>query len=414
MLDFIRAGIEDYSTWLIVFRFIGLAIAAGSSIWATVSELTVKEHDGRKRLTRSGVIAIGLTISGLVVSIVFEDLQRRNAAREQAARVIAEAQRTNEVILATQPLTSAVVQLQFSSANDSLRKAVMQGKREIRKNANESQGGSTPIPLDAMDYDWVLLPIVSFLAHPGTVTVKAPPEGVTAKPESRKSKSTRRKKRNDKEEADEGDDRETERAFQQAEHAVAAIVLIPLDDAQNTVLSFGKLSSKVEFKKDYKISAGFAPFEPDARKGYSVPRATYKLAAPGSQAPSTYDITWKLDPGTLTASIDRQNPTVTPTGRTRKTLQIAIFYDMERLPFSNYDFSRISIDELWTEGKPFRNAIEFGKEIMDASLTLEVNGAQELPRRYRLKRMFSVDVDQDDMGPGMYKSGCTLLEFDSM
>jgi len=39
---------------------------------------------------------------------------------------------------------------------------------------------------------------------------------------------------------------------------------------------------------------------------------------------------------------------------------------------------------------------------------------QELPRRYRLMRMFSVDVDQDDMGPGIYKSGCTLLEFDSV
>jgi hypothetical protein len=116
----------------------------------------------------------------------------------------------------------------------------------------------------------------------------------------------------------------------------------------------------------------------------------------------------------LTNSIDRQNPTVTPTGRTRKTLQIAIFYDMEALPFSNYDFSRISIDELWTESKSFRKPIDFSKEIMDGVLTLEVNGVQELPRRYRLMRMFSVDVDQDDMGPGIYKSGCTLLEFDSV
>ena len=126
-----------------------------------------------------------------------------------------------------------------------------------------------------MDYDWELLPIVSFLAHPGSVTVK---------PEPRKSKSTRKKKRTEREEAEEGDDEEAKRAFQQAEDVMAAIVLIPLDDAQNTVLSFGKLSSKVEFKKkkDHKISAGFAPFEPDARKGYSVPRATYKLAAAGS------------------------------------------------------------------------------------------------------------------------------------
>lgn len=74
----------------------------------------------------------------------------------------------------------------------------------------------------------------------------------------------------------------------------------------------------------------------------------------------------------------------------------------------------ISIDELWTESKSFRKPIDFSKEIMDGVLTLEVNGVQELPRRYRLMRMFSVDVDQDDMGPGMYKSGCTLLEFDSV
>ncbi len=92
-------------------------------------------------------------------------------------------------------------------------------------------------------------------------------------------------------------------------------------------------------------------------------------------------------------------------------MQIAIFYDMERLPFNNFDFSRISIDELWTEGKTFRNPIDFSKEIMDGVLTIEVNGVHELPRRYALKRMFSVDVDQDE--PDMYKSRCTLLEFDS-
>ena len=69
---------------------------------------------------------------------------------------------------------------------------------------------------------------------------------------------------------------------------------------------------------------------------------------------------------------------------------------------ANYDFSRISIDEVWTEGKPFRKPTKLSKEIMDAVLTLEVNGVQELPRRYRLKRMFSVDVDQDEMGSGIY------------
>jgi hypothetical protein len=95
MLGSSTTAIGDYSTWLIVFKFLGLAIAAGSSIWATVNELTVQD-DGRKRLTRSGFIAIGLTIGGLVISIVFEDLQRRNTAREQAARVTAEAKRTNE------------------------------------------------------------------------------------------------------------------------------------------------------------------------------------------------------------------------------------------------------------------------------------------------------------------------------
>src|SRR5215831_19936247 len=100
MLHNLKVFFTSLSSWLIILKYLGLGLAAGSSVWGTLNVLTITGSHGRKKLTTAGVISIALTILGLVISVVSEDLQRREAARSQAAQVIAEAKRTNEIIVA--------------------------------------------------------------------------------------------------------------------------------------------------------------------------------------------------------------------------------------------------------------------------------------------------------------------------
>ncbi len=77
-----------------ILKSIGLCLAAGSSIWGTTHELTIKTADNRKRLTKAGVVSILFVVVGLVLSIISDDIGRKHAAKEQFGKVAAEAKRT--------------------------------------------------------------------------------------------------------------------------------------------------------------------------------------------------------------------------------------------------------------------------------------------------------------------------------
>ncbi|WP_271585823.1 hypothetical protein [Bradyrhizobium sp. CCBAU 53415] len=74
-----------------MLKYAGLCLAAGFSIWGTVNELTDKALDGTRRLTKAGLVAISFTVLGLIISLVSEDLQRRENDASHAAQVAAEA-----------------------------------------------------------------------------------------------------------------------------------------------------------------------------------------------------------------------------------------------------------------------------------------------------------------------------------
>ncbi|MGY2996918.1 hypothetical protein [Mesorhizobium sp. URHB0026] len=70
MLPALKHLFANISIWLIVLKYMGLSLATGSSIWATINVLTTTGPDNRKQLTAAGVVSIVLTILGLVISIV--------------------------------------------------------------------------------------------------------------------------------------------------------------------------------------------------------------------------------------------------------------------------------------------------------------------------------------------------------
>src|ERR1700732_785583 len=80
MLPALKAFFTNVSSWLIILKYSGLTLAASSTVWATVNVQTITTPEGRKRITSAAIVAIGLTVLGLLISIVSEDLQRRHAA----------------------------------------------------------------------------------------------------------------------------------------------------------------------------------------------------------------------------------------------------------------------------------------------------------------------------------------------
>ena len=127
--------------FLVILKYLGLCLAAVSSVWGTMHDMTTTGPNGRKRLTKPGIGAIVLILAGLVVSIASEDLTQRQEAADQADRLRTEADRTNQIVLSAQPLTRLSWVLQISSEDPALHQAMQKAETAIQENAESSQGG---------------------------------------------------------------------------------------------------------------------------------------------------------------------------------------------------------------------------------------------------------------------------------
>jgi len=250
---------------LVFLKYFGICLAAASSVWGTLHDLTFKTHDDKKRLTRAGKVAVGMTLLGLAISILSEDLQHQYAAAAQREQIATEARRTNRILLSAQPLTSLTLSLQFESSDAALRKALEQAKIQIHKNAEDEQGGIPPVRYETMEYQAHIIPLLRHLSRMGFSAPAHPEAAKTAKP-----------------------------------NQSSVFALLPLDDARNTVLAFGSLKQKTTetspVAKDARLPAGFAPLNDNARKGRTIPLLGVVF---GDHGKVTCTLNWDLDPATL-------------------------------------------------------------------------------------------------------------------
>jgi hypothetical protein len=387
------AALHDLATWLLVLKYMGLCLAAGSSIWGTVNELTEKAPDGRRRLTRAGLIAISFTVLGLIISLVSEDLQRKQGDASHSAQIAAEAKRTNEIIISGQQLTSLKIHWQFASKNTRLEQVMADGAKAVKENSENEQGGVPEVPFDVEDYRMLLLPLISFVASPSEAFKKdGQPESDNNTMEAQSKPST------NKESKKEG----------------STVVLMALDASANAILSFGMLGKDAEWTSEAEgenktpASAGFVEAQ-HRRPGNSTPRVTIGPAAPAPGDGSTYEIDWDLDPGTLAGVIDRRNPTIAPTAKFPKVFRIAILHDGLLLPFEKNNFG-VPAEELWKNDFR-RTKIDFKPEdVSDMKLSMTVNGFDDMRSDYALKRVHDVDLNTDDYD---VDTKCTILEFEA-
>jgi hypothetical protein len=282
---------------------------------------------------------------------------------------------TNEIIVSGQPLTSLAFQLRFDSANPQLRQRIITGADEIEENSMTAQGHSTAVPLEAMEYEEAVMPLLSYLA--------------------RIADGEEPKDQNDSAQTD--DD---------------VVVLISLDESQNAILSFGEIGGGVSWFKNQgkpSLSAGFL----DGRGlpvGNSTPSVTTHLAKSGRRSFSTYRVHWELDPTTLAKSIDRTNAQIPPTAKLPRILKIAILHNVKMLPFPQNDFAVSYATNLWRDVGVNRHNTSFRRELKNAIVSLEVNGVREI--NYLLRRMYRLELMNEY--DHEFETSCTLLEFEAM
>lgn len=169
--------------------------------------------------------------------------------------------------MAGQPLTSLAINWHFESTSPELWQRIKDGAVEIDENAEDAQGPSHPVPLEAMEYQEALIPFLSRVARIAS---------------DRKAK----------------DESHPEQA------ADTVIVLIALDDSENAILSFGQIGNGVGWFKDQgepSISAGFLNSQ-GFPEGNSIPAVLSSLAA-NRRGRSSYAVNWNLDPVTLAKSV---------------------------------------------------------------------------------------------------------------
>jgi len=361
---------------------VGFVAGVTSQFWKDSVEVA---GTTRKRLTPVGWISLAISALGLLTGVTSEkirhDLQVKEEASQHERQVKDDAIRqkhAEELLAATQPLTSLSLNWKFSSTDPVLWKVMGEGEAKIGENAESSQGGSPRTPFDEEAYTDTLLPLLSYIARIGPPFSQDPPV------------------------YEEGGPIDTS----------SVAVLMPLDDSQNAILSFGEIGPGVSWHPSSEaasLSAGFrnSRLAKPLRSGSSVPEASEELAAVRTKT-SSYQISWNLDPSTLANSIDRMNAGVASTAKMPSKLKVAIFYDMRALPFAEGNFGTTYAVNLWSNRSIRDEKVDFSKTIDGFELSLTVNGAK-LPA-YRLTSI--VRRSLSDAYDDEISTRCTILEFE--
>jgi hypothetical protein len=377
MLNQLSLFFGSVSSWLTILKYLGLTLAAGSSVWATANTLIAPSEKGRNRLTFAGYISIALTVIGLVISIVSEDLQQLDAARTQAAQLKAEAERTNNIIIAGQPLTSLSVAWTIAGLDAELVQTLKQGNGAATAFLYDNPQGERGYQQDgALFREDQLYPFLVALCRRLSADM-----------------------------AKDGN--------------ANVIVLLPLDDGQNAVLPFGFLDHSKEWAMPSKSDDAKTPAAPSVEMGSHAYLGNSDLLNWPNIEPNgtTATLVWKLDPATFAKSLSRQNGFVIPTAKLPTILRVAVLFDIKRLPFTENNFALAENPNFWrlprdpdSQQTNFRGRISPITPTFSSSIQLVPNGSSLVRYNYTLSGVYETQF-LDEYGEFDSDVRCVIFEF---
>jgi hypothetical protein len=366
------------STWLMTLKYAGLALAASSSIWATFNELTVTAPEGHKRVTVAGVVSIGLTLLGLLISFLSQDLERRRTAKVAKEQVATEATRTNEIIIAGQPLTSLSLTWSFHGIDCGLAELLKKGDDDALAVIMDAQGGRGGEQNRSLYRGMQLYPFLLGLARSFA--------RVSAKPD-----------------------------------LFSILILVALDDDPNTVLPFGLIDNRVlsSWLQHSKIPE--APSLPSLETNMNACLGNSDLRNWPSLEASESDVIvyWRLDPSTFAKCISRQNNFVAPTAKMPHRLRIAALFDLSGLPFRPGNFALPVDENFWNfpdyqdnRNSNFRGTLDPITSDFTSSVELVPNNSDLVAYSYNLSRVYET-LFRDGYGEAIKRLRCIVMEYEA-
>lgn len=294
---------KKYAAVISYLKYAGLTMAGIASLWSAAN-IESKEIEGKKQITTAGRISIFLTIAGLGISITSNILEDKLKSEKEKQAVIDELRKTNEIILAGQPLAQLLLEWQFENVNKTLTERIIAQESQILE---DYQLGFYNVPMRSDDYKllngfYLLYPFLKNITNDS--------------PEESKGKNV--------------------------------FTLIALDSSQNSVLPIGNFNDDIEGnnnnpeelkKRGLKYSGGIR-FNGDLDHfwGQSYGMPALNLTRPINDAPiltttgNRVIIKWQLDPYTLSNVIDKQYDN-TLTANFPPLIKVLLFNGAEKLPF---------------------------------------------------------------------------------
>jgi hypothetical protein len=376
MLSALSAFFSNVTSWLIILKYVGLTLAAGSSVWATINVLTVETGNSRKHLTPAGYAAIGLTAAGLLISVVSDDLQRRHDAELSKQQVSAEARRTNAIIIAGQPLTSLSLTWSFHGIDAGLIQELKEGNDKAIQFIEDQQGERDAQQNGAVFREEQLYPYLFGLARRFAKDTSTPSiRDVTA--------------------------------------------LVALDDAHNTVLPFGYFGGDPPWARPVGGKNSNDPRQVSVELGSHANVGNTDLQNwPNLETnQGAVTISWQLDPWTFAKSINRQNSFVVPTANPPNSLRIAILFDIKRLPFKPGNFALPDDQNFWNfpdytdnVNDTFRGLLTPISKDFTSSVQLVPNNSTLIAFTYTLGQVYET-LFLDTYGEASGDLRCVIFEY---
>jgi hypothetical protein len=375
--NFVMAAIwrvfGNLQLWLTILKYLGLLLAAASSVWGTVKELTV-QRDGNKRLTRAGFLAIGLTLVGLILSIVSEDLQRRKAMKDSVDQVTAEAKRTNAIIIAGQPLSSLRFTWILRGLDPVLLAQLKAGEKSATDFIADQQGERDSQQNSAVVRDRALYPFLIGFAREFT----------------------------------------NDRSQMRSSNVIA---IMALDDNQNTVLPFGQMSDSSPWGKEDKKSRDPAPRSVEIGDHDDLGNEDLQAWPEIHYDDTTATVSWTLDPLTFASVINRQNRFIVPTANLPRILRVAILFDVKELPFNSRSFALPTDPDFWSypdyydqQNENFRGRLKPITKDFASSIQLVPNSSTLIVYNYEFNQVYET-LFLDSYGEANNGLRCVVFEY---
>lgn len=126
----------NHALLLSVLKYLGFAVAAGSTIWGLTRKTTVEDAGGKKRLTAAGHVAVALAAFSGITGMLAYGLEQLTRGQDRLDRI----EQTQRLILASQPLRTLSFSIRIEGFSSEQRQQLADGMDNAKQLTSPDSG----------------------------------------------------------------------------------------------------------------------------------------------------------------------------------------------------------------------------------------------------------------------------------